>query len=335
MPESKFIVVKLHFEGGLHLAGRSEDFGKSRAYPGSDSLKAALCACFAQLQGNHMREEAMTAFMDGFRLSSAFPFDAKGLFLPIPIGLWPLETVEMKLSASASKQIRKLEYLRLADFVKYFIEGDWRHTLNPAEQEILQYAESVQHVRVAKPWEGQTDARPYMQERRTWGQGSGLYFLLNVETAQHNSVMAALQLLADQGMGLRKSIGGGAFRFEISDLEIAQPAETAAKAWMSLGRYLPQLPEGKLPQIPLSYRLCDVKGYMAGASTFEARRSMRKRIYMLGEGSLFAQDPQADGRCIDLAPENAPHPAWRDGRCLFLPILFNPNLKLPENAIHS
>jgi CRISPR type III-A-associated RAMP protein Csm4 len=348
MSQPEFTAIRLQFHSGMHLARRSDDLGKSRPLPSSDSLKAALTACHAQILGPRKTEALLLAFMHSFALSSAFPSGPYGaLYLPKPIGLDPFATeTPAPGDAAEAKARRKLQYLPLAAFRQHYLQGQAltgksARALSSPQSE----AQAVQRVRVAQPWHGRIDAEPYLVERLTWEECAGPWFLLQcADAAAQAAVMSALHLLGDSGLGQGKTYGGGTFTFTTEPIDLScdlraddhlpQSAQPRI-CYLALGRYLPQLLPDRPIQWPHTWSLAHVGGFLAGASDPTQRRHLRRTAYMFGEGSLFAHDPRGGGDYIDLAPASSPHPAYRDGRCICLPILIAPTTPLPSHESHD
>jgi CRISPR type III-A-associated RAMP protein Csm4 len=343
---ARLSAIPLHFQGSYHLARRREDLAQSLIAPSSDSLKGALAAAWVRLQGPGLPLGAALDFLRSFQISSAFPChtDADGqrhYQLPVPIGAWPPPNLRQ------DKQARKQQFLDQKDFESWYLGvGDLGNViLNAAKrseesgvgldvestQDSLSLSNSLSNslshslqtrIQSARPWAGEKDARPFLTERRSFADSQGLYFLLACDNpARRAEVLSALDLLGDQGLGSAKSVGGGHFRAgPPEDWHCPAPAPGLPLAYMALGRFLPAPAyQALLPTQVLSYRLCSGGGFSAGAAG-GLHRQLRRSAWLLGEGSLFAEDPSAHGTQLDLAPDHAPHPIYRDGACLFLPI---------------
>lgn len=319
--------IPLYFRGSYHLGRRRDDLAQGFAAPASDSLKGALAVAWLRLQGPDLASDAVLNFLRSFRISNAFPFhtDSDGQLhyqLPVPVGAWPPPELRH------DKQLRKLTHLPFEEFAEVFLRGKGaraRDRVGMGSSHSLSHSHAALQTRIqsARPWEGQKDARPFLTERRSFQEGRGLYFLLECpDAARRAEVLSALDLLGDQGIGSAKSVGGGHFTAGApEDWACPAPAPGQARAYMSLGRFLPAPAcQAGLPDGLLSYRLCSGGGFSAGASG-GLHRKLRREVWLFGEGSLFTEDPSAWGDQIDLAPAHAPHPIYRDGACLFLPIL--------------
>lgn len=329
---ARLSAIPLHFQGSYHLARRREDLAQSLIAPSSDSLKGALAAAWVRLQGPGLAPGAVLDFLRSFQISSAFPCHTapdgqRHYQLPVPIGAWPPPNLRH------DKQARKQQFLDQGDFEKWLLGvrglglGVSLDDENAQDSLSHSHSHSLSHslqtrIQSARPWAGEKDARSFLTERRSFAEQQGLYFLLACEDpVRRAEVLSALDLLGDQGLGSAKSVGGGHFRAgPPEEWHCPAPAPGLPLAYMALGRFLPAPAyQALLPAQVLSYRLCSGGGFSAGASG-GLHRQLRRSAWLLGEGSLFAEDPSAHGTQLDLAPDHAPHPIYRDGACLFLPI---------------
>ena len=76
-----------------------------------------------------------------------------------------------------------------------------------------------------------------------------------------------------------------------------------------------------------SYQLIKRGGWVASPTNIDAVLHRKRSVYMFTEGSVFKSDSPLIGKVTDLQPalweEHAdmiPHPVWRDGRAIFLPL---------------
>jgi CRISPR type III-A-associated RAMP protein Csm4 len=345
MKTTPLLSVRLHFQGGLHLAQTRDENSRGQDYPGSDTLKAALTACHAQLLGGMApasREAAIRDFMDGFALSSGLPFRGGRSFLPVPLEAWPPPGTPQK----QLKALRKVRFISVALFERCYgaaARPRWPHGdgivvgdggdaalawLEQAEAEAPDAARHhvapMQRVRVARPWAGEDDARPYFVERQSWAGEAGIHFLLQTrDAAVLGQVQAALRLLGDEGMGLGKSVGGGAFTSTCAPLPLHLPADGPH---MALGRLLPHVDmAADLPAHARAWAFRPGGGFAAGARE-HPRHLLRLPIYLLAEGSTFHADPRPWAQLRDVRPAgHAGHPIWRDGRPLCIPVHLPPH----------
>ena len=308
--------IRLQFRSGWQLGKRRDDIARTEQHLSSDTLKAALTACHAAILGPKRTEAQLLDFMASFHLSSTFPYDQENLYLPTPIGLWPLPQHQH------DKTIRRYTFIRKQDFERLYLAAP--HPIQEPKGITALQTELVQRVQVARPWTGDTDAQPYFVERHFAAADQGLYFLLSCPDPAHQAqVFAALHLLADQGIGLGKSSGSGAFLFTAQPFTLPRPPKP--DAYMALGHFLPH-PDyyPQLHQDLLYWGLQSCGGFMGGAAAPHQRRHSRREIYMLTQGSLFRQDPTSQGTYADLRPlsDQYPHPIYRDGRPILIPIQY-------------
>jgi len=334
MPEKTYDIVKLCFSTPLHLGGpRPDSYESSETVLHSDTLKAALFAAGKMLYG----EELDAAFLDSFRISSAFPFIGEHLFFPKPMQKIPvqlLENGEPMPEGKDSKMLKKLRYIEKELFEQLLnttgkipVEKEclaknglflWNQ---PAANRSLFSKMTQERVSIPRDRQ-QEDPTPYSVERIHFSPGAGLFAL--VEWTGENSraqLEACFRLLGDEGIGTDRSVGNGMFRPDFGSISLELPDE--ADAWMCLGLYNPA-PE-ETPQIrweQSAYLVTERGGYIAGGADPAFRHYRKKRVRMLTEASVLSAGTAPKGRLLDLRPESEAiaHPVYRDGRCVFIPV---------------
>ena len=154
-------------------------------------------------------------------------------------------------------------------------------------------------------------------------QRSGLYFLLQLPENNpdlESRLLAALNLLGEEGLGGERSSGAGRFRIDVwSELpsaweEIVNFQEGKRYSLMSLF-WQKQISQDFLEDA--SYEIGDRGGWIG--SPFSGLQRRRKKVRMFVEGSVFSSLP--DGQLADVTPEGFNvHPIYRNGISLSLPI---------------
>ncbi|MGF1523332.1 MAG: type III-A CRISPR-associated RAMP protein Csm4 [Leptolyngbyaceae cyanobacterium] len=177
----------------------------------------------------------------------------------------------------------------------------------------------------------------FTQFRWDEGDRSGLYFLLNMPSADHaleTRLEACLRFLGEEGLGGERSSGAGRFNVEywgnlppewegIINFQQGNHYSLISLFWDSsiTADWL-----GESAQ----YTLQERGGWIA--SPFSGRQLRRQMIRMFSEGSVFPQEPQ--GQLADVTPPEfiredgtrIPHPFYRNGIAVSLPV------KLRENT---
>jgi CRISPR type III-A-associated RAMP protein Csm4 len=128
-------------------------------------------------------------------------------------------------------------------------------------------------------------------------------------------VKSALRLLADSGFGGERSRGWGrAADPEFSDGSPLFAGEGHPGAWWMLSLYSPHQDDA------VDWSRGDyVSATRAGWTDSAAGSVKKKHVRMIEEGSVLMA-PALRGRAVDVAPDGFPHPAWRSGFALAVPV---------------
>lgn len=133
-------------------------------------------------------------------------------------------------------------------------------------------------------------------------------------------VRSALRLLADSGFGGERSNGWGRANIAISDDEaslLPLPEATADSAWWMLSLFHPASSDAVDWQRG-SYSLTTRGGRVE--NTGDAKKPTR----MVAEGSVIVAPSEPRGAATDVAPGDFPHPVYRAGFALAIPIPLTP-----------
>lgn len=351
MPNRKFTLIKLrNFKGGLHLSkGDKNSYSEGQKVLHSDTLKSALFVCCLQLYGEKI---ANKEFLEGFKISSAFPFVDNGVqnffYFPKPntrlnLKIVNQENIEHKGSLKILKKLKFLEKNLFEKVInqeeiklqnKVNIKGDYASLSESASQLKLFKNETYQHVTIDRL--GKSDSDTYYVDKRYFHQNAGLFFLLECnDTELKSKVISSLRLLADSGIGTDRNNGNGLFEFGgkegidvIEDFELKVPDVTSSHN-ICLSLYLPK-DENELGNLDKAqYDLIKRGGYIASPSDTKHLTLRKRSVYMFEEGSLFYGTNQRTGNIVDLQPsieglqrasiDKLLHPIYRDGRAIFIP----------------
>jgi CRISPR type III-A-associated RAMP protein Csm4 len=172
---------------------------------------------------------------------------------------------------------------------------------------------------------GIDDTVIYYIDRYYFHEKAGLYAIVQFDYDEtKEKVLAALRLLADEGLGTDRNVGHGKFEFSLDTLSVNLPDQ--ASYGINLGMYCPKgkkewegYIEYNLPNSRAGYSLVRRGGWMS-----EPRNTWRKRsVYMALPGGVFKTNGiQMAGTVINLEPTsevNTGHPVWRNGQSIFLP----------------
>jgi CRISPR type III-A-associated RAMP protein Csm4 len=148
---------------------------------------------------------------------------------------------------------------------------------------------------------------------------AGWWGLIEIANADWEArVESALRLLADSGFGGERSSGWGrSSEPEFSEFSgaVSLFGEGHPGAWWMLSLYSPHADDA-VDWSRGDYATVTRAGWtdsVSGAST------KKKHVRMIEEGSVLMA-PVLRGRAVDVAPEGFPHPAWRAGFALAVPV---------------
>lgn len=170
----------------------------------------------------------------------------------------------------------------------------------------------------------------YEQNGNGTKKHSGLYFLLqfhNTDEYLENRLQAALNLLGEEGLGGERSSGAGRFKVDWSNLPSDWQKVVDFKAENSHCLISLFYQESLSPEFltDSSYEIIERGGWIS--SPFSGQQLRRKKVRMFAEGSVFSSPPS--GQLANVTPrefitpegEYKPHPIYRNGISLSLPIL--------------
>jgi CRISPR type III-A-associated RAMP protein Csm4 len=132
-------------------------------------------------------------------------------------------------------------------------------------------------------------------------------------------VVAALRLLADSGFGGERSRGWGRAEIAVSERDSILPQavnHTGETAWWMLSLFHPAAADTVDWQRG-DYAIATRGGRVESeASWGDAKRPTR----MIVEGSVLVAEAEPRGMATDVAPEGFPHPVYRSGYALAIPV---------------
>ena len=340
-------IIRMKFESPLHLArgiGGAYDTAEDRLR--SDTISGAIAAIYAATEpGADVR-----AFMQTYKVSSAYPFMGSHYFLPKPFGYRDLSILK-KDEHEQRKALKGIQYFETGSWQKA-IAGE---TLEVCEERIaregLLYDQPIQKDDKNKPlrlfvselqqkvWIARTDGNtivnpkgkdheksestsdPYFFDRTYFHKDAGLYFMVEAKDEVYRQLLALMENLGVVGIGSDKSVGNGQFTAEAGEIKLNTPAATSKIMLLSSAVPLKEeIQDGCLGKS--AYQLVKRGGFMAGTSVDSFRHLRKKPVYMLTEGSLIACS-QMQGQIVDVTPAwNDPlmHRVFRDGRAFYVPV---------------
>lgn len=333
-----FKIFKLHFTAPLHISDQHDDLGNSQKIIQSDTLYAALMSCLAK-NGEDLPEDGEL----GFTVSSLFPYFQKDkdsspvFFLPIPMQSRQADLADV----TKAKTVKKVQWIDSnlyssvlsgeslfdgTDSYIPYIQGNYLTTyelpkdINDSKEFVR--SEVSQRVTLMSRT-GEEDAKPFYVDKILFRYDSGLYFIVEGDTAL---LEKALHLLSLEGIGTDRNVGYGFFEYTADSLSIDLPKEANHQLSLSL-----LIPESKEQLEMLLNSECVAYDFVrrGGWITTYPYMTLRKNaIYGFVPGSVFRKDEGESatviGKIVDLKPETVDveitHHVWRNGKAIMLPI---------------
>jgi CRISPR type III-A-associated RAMP protein Csm4 len=137
------------------------------------------------------------------------------------------------------------------------------------------------------------------------------------------AMRGAFRLLADSGFGGERSRGWGRASVEFSDQEsllLPFPEITGEAAWWMLSLFHPGASES-IDWQRGNYALVTRGGRVESETRWG---DPKKPTRMVAEGSVIVAGSQPMGQATDVAPEGFPHPVYRAGFALAIPVPWRP-----------
>lgn len=321
----------------------------------SDSLFAALVSVMVEAWGAQAAEDLLNQWTAAdqstappFILSSLFPFAGD---LP----LFPMPRLHVNLSDSTlrahTKFLKKVKYVS-PDVLGQLLTGADMTAWLPGDagsqglalQKGKVWISRAEVGSLPKAMQGKPDAALenmaiwkvttaphvavdrfsnsssiYLVGRTVFAEGCGVWLLAEINS--HRAELEALfDLLADRGLGGRRSSGHGAFEWAVMEKPPALPDANGSPRVMTLSRYSPtetEIAAGVLGEAA-AYELVDVGGWLWSP---EAAAQRRKRLRLIEAGSILGAAVPVRGQLVDVRPEYAQpgapqHAVYRSGVAL-------------------
>jgi CRISPR/Cas system CSM-associated protein Csm4 (group 5 of RAMP superfamily) len=159
---------------------------------------------------------------------------------------------------------------------------------------------------------------------------AGMWGVFEATPEWDPKVRSAFRLLADSGFGGERSRGWGRSQEPIfSTASALFPDRKPNGKWWLLGVFSPA--ESDRIDWTKSEHAIAVKG---GWTDSPAGAAPKKQVRMLEEGSVLVAD-ELTGRTVDVAPEGFPHPVYRNGQPLLVPVPAPVPHQLPEPDVEQ
>ena len=321
---AKYSIVKFKNMSPLHVGAGRDTYDTAAQFLQSDTVSAALASIYAQQGGDDV-----LGFMNGFTVSSAFPYSGGKYFLPKPLGRLQVAGCDVD---RVRKMVKKVRYVdleiwqelvagKVLDLNEQQLKAEFLVPKGEMDDFAKPYTMAVQQ-RVAVPRGGSGDAEPFFFEWKYFTKDAGLFCLFQADEKHEQLVKELFVRLGENGIGSDRSVGGGMFDVEFDTIDL--PEVNDANAMMLLSQYIPT--EDELKQISLEdscYELVQRGGYMSGSDHAGFRHLIKQSVYMFNTASVLKTPHSPVGRIVDLTPSwngEEMHPVYRSGRSLALPI---------------
>jgi CRISPR type III-A-associated RAMP protein Csm4 len=296
----------------------------------SDALFSAVCGAMLRL-GRLDEWLDATARANGgapaVRFSSLFPFQRDTLFVAPPRGIWPPPaSAKVRYKGARFAPLRAVEALfteKGLDEDRWFVDGESECLVPAGNQHRGPFRSALRSsAAVDRLGEGQVDT--HVTACVEFSQDAGLWTrVVFADDEAHgrwgDTVRGAFRLLADSGLGGERSRGWGrseAPEWETSELLAQQHVEGAETAWWLLSLFAPAEADqvdwkrGAYSTIARSGRVESEAGWGAA----------KRPTTMIAEGSVLMAAEEPRGAAVDVAPEGFPHPVFRSGFAVAIPI---------------
>jgi CRISPR type III-A-associated RAMP protein Csm4 len=333
MPAGLFI--RLRPAGPWRIGPDSGDRDRVERVYHSDTLYSAVSNAMERLG---MLEEWLEATAraasptvgPAVRFSSCFPFNGDTLYVIPPRNLWPpLASSKVRWKGARFAPLPLVQGMLAGKPVS---EEGWAVD-GASETLIAMGTQGPFRVSVrsgAAVDRGGESVEPHSSACLEFAPHAGLWSTAAFadDDARENwkdRVTAALRLLADSGFGGERSRGWGRADIEFSDQEaLMGKPETGAggseTGWWMLSLYHPA-PDDAIDWKRGNYSVTTRSGRAeSGAGWGQPKRATR----MITEGSVLVAPTEPRGSVTDVAPEGFPHPVYRAGYALAIPIPLRP-----------
>jgi CRISPR type III-A-associated RAMP protein Csm4 len=300
----------------------------------SDALYSAVTSAMSRLGAlDEWLADTASATETAVCFSSCFPYSGRHLFLPAPRSLWPPSGLSARLRAKAVRFL-PLEALRMVVNGQVLGEERWvadaaSGCLLPIERNVPLPPPFVVTLRRAAAIDRYTPgaAEPHAAACIEFAENAGLWCLTVFASDEARArwgdrIRAAFRLLSDTGIGGERSRGWGRFSLagpetrNFPDMILGHNADggAASAGWLLLSLFSP----GESDEIQWergSYQIVERGGRV------ESSGSLKQVSRMVEEGAVLEAASEPRGSVQDVAPEGYPHPVYRAGFALCVPLV--------------
>lgn len=295
----------------------------------SDTVFSAVCAAMLQLglANDWLQATARSEATPAVRFGSFYPFLGDALLVVPPRTIWPpLESTKVRYKGGRFVPLSVVEALlsgQTIDEDRWAVDGE-SQCLVPHDRAggpfriALRSNAAVDRLETGKLAGHQTACLEFARDAGMW---TVVQFADDDAAAQWTApVHSALLLLADSGFGGERSRGWG--RSEAPEWEPFSPptvepvAEGAESAYWLLSLYAPS-DKDAVDWRRGSYSTVSRQGRIESSTRWG---ELKKPSVMIAEGSVLLAAGEPRGAAHDLAPDGFPHPVYRAGFAVTVPI---------------
>ncbi len=320
------LLIRLRPTGPWRIGPDSGDRDRVERIYHSDTLYSAISSAMARLGTlEEWLDATARAPEPVVRFSSCFPFHGDTLYITPPRHLWP---------PPASSKVRwkgaRFVPLSVADSLVNGKPISEEHWAVDATSETLIVPGTQGPFRVAVRSSAAVDrggegVAQHSTACLEFAANAGLWLTAsftsdNARERWKEPVLAALRLLADSGFGGERSRGWGRAEISVAERDsfLPQPfiPSGSETAWWMLSLFHPAA-EDTVDWRRGDYAVATRGGRVESDSGWgDAKRATR----MLLEGSVLVAGSEPRGAVTDVAPEGFPHPVYRSGFALAIPV---------------
>jgi CRISPR type III-A-associated RAMP protein Csm4 len=322
MPEG--LLIRLRPTGPWRIGPDSGDRGRVDRIYHSDSLYSAVSGAFAQLGLlDEWLDATARAAQTAVRFSSCFPFHGDSLMVSPPRSVWPPPpSTKVRWKGARFVPLSVVESLTQGRPVseEWIIDG-------PSECLVPHGAQGPFRPSVrssAAVDRAGASVAPHSTACLEFTPGSGLWFVaaFSDEAARETwtrRLTAAFRLLADSGFGGERSRGWGRSEMpeivegDLPGLLISTADNGGESGYWMLSLFHPGADDA------VDWQRGDYTLTTRGGRV-DASGDMKKPTRMVAEGSVIVASSSPHGAAPDVAPEEFPHPVYRAGFALAIPI---------------
>ncbi len=295
----------------------------------SDALFSAVCSAMSQLglAEEWLQATATSASVPAVRFSSFFPFIGETLLVVPPRSLWPPpESTKIRYKGAHFVPLSVIESLlsdKAIDEDRWAVDGESECLVLSNQgrgpfRVSLRSSAGVDRLQNAAV---EVHSTACLEFTRAGGLWTIVQFADDAAASQWKApVQSALLLLADSGLGGERSRGWG--RSEAPEWQpwfppqVSPPESPAAQANWLLSLYTPAEND------EVDWKRGNYATVLRTGRTESSARwgQPKQATTMIAEGSVLLASNELRGAASNVAPEGFPHPVYRAGFAVTVPI---------------